>query len=316
MTRPRGGHIDFALTEYRLIAPAIPHQPSSPQQSSRRYRDDAPPAAAPPAIQLPQTLARPVFTDVSREALTAVAPQLVAVPTDFIRRYLHTNASQLQAGIAALAPSHLPQSIPTSDLPRTLTVPLLATSTAHPSYPTHVLAITAASSSNPRSEPARLFPVHDIVLAAHCTKLPPLTPAQPGLRSPANLPVLLFSLPSPQAFTILHPYMYTHRLDAALAALLPLPPAFLETLAPGLSGETPHAHVAAALSSRSALHTLAAHLVASAGGSLSALMTHAGHVKELWEDMVALGLYDTELWDALDLVWEVILGSHRSISSA
>ncbi|KAJ7618611.1 hypothetical protein FB45DRAFT_1033806 [Roridomyces roridus] len=136
-----------------------------------------------------------------------------------------------------------------------------------------------------------------------------VTPAQHGSRSSATLPVLPFSLPSPQAFTILHPYMYTHRLDAALAGLLPLLPAFLETLAPGPSTDAPHARVSAALSSRSAIHALAAHLAASAGGSLSALMAHARHVKELWQDMVALGLYDAELWDALDLAWEVVLAA-------
>ncbi|KAJ7618608.1 hypothetical protein FB45DRAFT_981190 [Roridomyces roridus] len=257
-------------------------------------------------MQLPRTLARPAFTDVSREALAAAAPDLAAVPAEFIRHGLRAKAPQMQAGIAALAPSHLPQSIPKSHLPSTLTVPLRATSAAHPSYPTHVLAVTSSKS---RSEPASLFPVHGVVLAAHCAKLPRLPPAQHGSRSSATLPVLPFSLPSPQAFTILHPYMYTHRLDAALAALLPLPPAFLETLAPGPSADAPHARVSAALSSRSAIHALAAHLAASAGGSLSALMAHAGHVKELWQDMVALGLYDAELWDALDLAWEVVLAA-------
>jgi hypothetical protein len=33
------------------------------------------------------------------------------------------------------------------------------------------------------------------------------------------------------------------------------------------------------------------------------------HVKEVWQDMVALGLYDPQLWDAIDLAWEVILGA-------
>ncbi|KAJ6552196.1 hypothetical protein DFH09DRAFT_1366325 [Mycena vulgaris] len=31
-------------------------------------------------------------------------------------------------------------------------------------------------------------------------------------------------------------------------------------------------------------------------------------MQELWQDMVALGVYDPELWDALDLAWEVGLG--------
>ncbi|KAJ7620144.1 hypothetical protein FB45DRAFT_929545 [Roridomyces roridus] len=95
--------------------------------------------------------------------------------------------------------------------------------------------------------------------------------------------------------------MYTHRLEVALAALLPLPHAFLENL--------DIARISTTLSSRSAIHTLSSHLASSAGGSLSALMAHAVHVKELWQDMVALGLYDPELWDMLDLAWEVVLGA-------
>ncbi|KAJ7620142.1 hypothetical protein FB45DRAFT_1006795 [Roridomyces roridus] len=114
--------------------------------SSRRYRDDVPP----PAIQLPRTLARPAFTDISREALAAASPDLDRVPAEFVRHGLLAKATQMQAGIAALAPSHLPQSIPKSHLPRTLTIPLRVTSVARPSYPTHVLAITASSSKSPR----------------------------------------------------------------------------------------------------------------------------------------------------------------------
>ncbi|KAJ7291487.1 hypothetical protein C8J57DRAFT_976028, partial [Mycena rebaudengoi] len=109
------------------------------------------------------------------------------------------------------------------------------------------------------------------------------------------------TLPSPQAFTILHAFMYTHRLDAALKSLLPLPPAFLG----GLS----HATVLAALAAPATRHQLAVYLCGAAGNSLCALMAHAAHVKELWQDMVALGLHDPELWDALDLAWEVVLGA-------
>ncbi|KAJ7450779.1 hypothetical protein FB451DRAFT_1052094, partial [Mycena latifolia] len=114
----------------------------------------------------------------------------------------------------------------------------------------------------------------------------------------ATLPVLPLTLPSPQAFAILHAFLYTHRLVPALTSLLPLPPAFLEPLT--------HASLTATLDSPSMRHALAAHLCAAASGNLTVLMGHAGHVKELWQDKVALGVYDAELWDALDLVWEVL----------
>ncbi|KAJ7824756.1 hypothetical protein B0H14DRAFT_3110858 [Mycena olivaceomarginata] len=266
------------------------------------------------ALQLPRTLARPPFTDISRDALAAAAPELTAVPAEFIRHGLRAKGPHMQAGIAALAPSHLPTSLPRDRLPPALRIPLCAPppgAPAPPSYPTHALAIglpVSKSSPSAADAPQAVFPVHAVVLAAHCAKLPRLPPASPpsSRSSSITLPVLPLALPSPQAFAILHAYMYTHRIDAALGALLPLPPAFLASLA---AAQDPSAALAAALAQPSTRHALSAHLLAAAGTSLSALMAHAGHVKELWQDMVALGVYDPALWAAVDLAWEVVLGA-------
>ncbi|KAJ7930189.1 hypothetical protein B0H13DRAFT_2309885 [Mycena leptocephala] len=45
----------------------------------------------------------------------------------------------------------------------------------------------------------------------------------------------------------------------------------------------------------------AIHLWVAAAGSHRVLMAHAAHVNELWKDMVALGIYDSVLCNALDL---------------
>ncbi|KAG5640410.1 hypothetical protein H0H81_012012, partial [Sphagnurus paluster] len=95
--------------------------------------------------------------------------------------------------------------------------------------------------------------------------------------------------------------MYTHRLDSVLKALFPVPSGFLHSLS--------HEVVKNALSSGATLHQLSSYLCASASSNLQTLMTHAGHVKELWQNMAALGLHDPELWDTLDLAWEVLLGA-------
>ncbi|KAJ6573066.1 hypothetical protein DFH09DRAFT_1312340 [Mycena vulgaris] len=57
------------------------------------------------------------------------------------------------------------------------------------------------------------------------------------------------------------------------------------------------------------LYVLAVDLCTSSSSNLSALMVHARHVKKLWPEMVALGVYhpDSELWDILDLAREVVL---------
>ncbi|KAJ6464085.1 hypothetical protein C8R45DRAFT_840748, partial [Mycena sanguinolenta] len=268
------------------------------------------------ALQLPRTLTRPAFTDISRDALAAAAPDLVPVPSEFIRHGLRAKAASMQAGISSLAPSHLPASLPRDRMPSSLSVPLRAPpGGVLPSYPTHVLAISSKHGSSHAE--ASLFAVHAVVLAAHCAKLPALPPTlAPGGHTLA-LPVLPITLPSPPAFSILHAWMYTGRLDAALASLLPLPPAFLASLASASSSRSSSSRsssasaadiISATLRTPSALHPLQHHLFASAGGNVAALMDHAAHVKELWQDMVALGVYDPALWDALDLAWEVVLG--------
>ncbi|KAJ7716281.1 hypothetical protein B0H16DRAFT_1678426 [Mycena metata] len=239
------------------------------------------------------------FTDISRDTLAAV-------PAEFIRQGLRAKAPQMQAGIAALAPSHLPPSIPRSHLPQALTIPLRAPPPGAPSplsSPTHALAIGSKGAKD--SAPQLVFPVHAVVLAAHCANIPRF-PAPPRSRASASvtLPILPLSLPSPQAFSILHAFMYTHRIDAALGALLPLPRLPRDPRAP-LEQRAPRRRA------RQRLHApqLGAHLCAASSGNLSTLMTYAAHVRELWQDMVALGLYDPTLWDALDLASEVVLGA-------
>ncbi|GLB39721.1 putative homolog of CLP1 of Coprinus cinereus and of Schizophyllum commune [Lyophyllum shimeji] len=265
--------------------------------SHRRSGSSAAPQS--PAVQLPRTLARPPFAEVSRDAITAVAPELANVPAEYIRRGLRPRANEMLAGMSALAPSHMPSSMPRSRLPASLSIPLRATSGPQPSYPTHVLAVT--SSKNP-SDQAMLFPVHSLVLASQCAQLPRLPPSHQQPHSPTlQLPVLPLSIPSPAAFTILRSFMYDHRLESVLKALFPVPSSFLQSLS--------HEKVQAALASGSTLHQLSSYLCSSASSNLHTLTTHAMHVKELWQDMVALGLHDPELWDTLDLAWEVVLGA-------
>ena len=146
-----------------------------------------------------------------------------------------------------------------------------------------------------------MFPVHSVVIAAQCSALPRLPPSSGALSGVLHLPVLPLALPSPAAFKVLHGYLYNHSLDGILKSLFPLPTGFVQ----GLSHHT----VQSTLASGSTLHQLSTYLCSSAGSSLQALTTHAAHVKELWQDMVALGLHDPELWDTVDLAWEIILGA-------
>jgi hypothetical protein len=38
-------------------------------------------------------------------------------------------------------------------------------------------------------------------------------------------------------------------------------------------------------------------------------MGYAQHITSLWRNAIALGVHDKDLWDVIDLAWEVVLGS-------
>ena len=194
--------------------------------------------------------------------------------------------------------SHLPTSIPKSHVPQSMSIPV-CTSSSQSTYPTHILAIGASKPSG--NEHLFTFPVHSLVIAAQCSRVPQLPPSSGSSSGVLHLPILPLALPSPAAFKVLHGYLYNHSLEGVLKSLFPLPAAFVQ----GLSHHT----VQMTLASGPSLHQLSSYLCLSAGASLQAVTTHAAHVKELWQDMVALGFYDPELWDTLDLAWEIILGA-------
>ncbi len=202
------------------------------------------------------------------------------------------------AGISSLSSSHLPLSMAKAHVPAMLSIPVRSSS-AQPTYPTHVLAI-AGSKPSP-NEHAFLFPVHSIIIASQCTALPRLPPSTGLSGGSIHVPVLPLNLPSPTAFKIIHTYLYNHSLEVFTKSLFPLPSSFVQSLS--------HHTVQSTLASGSSLHQLSTYLCSATGGSLQALTTHAAHVKEVWQDLVALGLHDPELWDTLDLAWEVVLGA-------
>ncbi|KIO02618.1 hypothetical protein M404DRAFT_1002234 [Pisolithus tinctorius Marx 270] len=290
-------------------------RPAHPIQTKAIWDEDLPttPSAMasfpaqpsyPSNIQLPRTLQRPPYAEVPRQNVLAVAPELGDVAIEYVRRGLRVQANQMLAGISALSPSHLPPAMPRSQLYHTtsLTIPFRATQHAI-SCPTHILALSKPSSNDAT---VTLVPTHAVVLASQCASLPRLPPSyvptQPGATVSVTLPVLPISVPSPSAFAPLHAFLYTHSVSNLLSALLPaIPSSFLSTL-------TSHQALRGTLASGPALHSLSAHLMSSAPG-LGALTGVAQKIAAVWRNAVALGVHDPELWDCLDLAWEVVIGA-------
>lgn len=264
------------------------------------------PAAPLPNLQLPRTLNRPAFAEVQRDAILAVEPNLGQVPFEYIRKGLHARGEELMVSInAAKVPPQLPRArLPASfDIaPRHGTPP-----------PTHILAVQSSpSSKHPVSDVVFLVPTHHIVLAAHCAHIPRLPVSRPQARSSGALavPVMPLVVPHAEAFAPLHAFLVTHRLDRLTAALLPVPPAMLAaTRAGGASAAAgPFAHVSAP--------QIATFLAASAAGDkMSALMALTRTVSAIWRNACALGVFDRDLWAALDFSWEVILGAMNMVAT-
>jgi len=264
-----------------------------------------------PSVQLPRTLSRPPFSQISKDAILAIDSDLSNVPIHYIRRRLHLNSQLFQASLSAISNSHhIPSTLQKYQLPTSISIPIRSTTS---SYPTHLLALSSSSSkSTNNNDQIPIFPVHAIVIATHCVNFPPIPPIPPSNSSSLTLPVLPLSIPSPAAFPILHTYLYTHSLYSLLSSLLPLPHPFTQSLS------TPHAHstVKETLASGPKLHQLSTYLCTHAIGNLQTLTSHASHVTAFWRNCVALGVYVPELWDAMDLAWEVVLGALNLATAA
>lgn len=261
--------------------------------------------AAPSAVQLPRNLSRPKFSDVSREALAGISPDLVDVPPEYIRRGLRQNPQPNLRGVNGVS---LPPSLPRSQISSSLKVPI-RTPSSDAAYPTHILAISPAKASSSSSDHAMMFAVHALTLAAYCPRLPALPASHPTPSANGNLtlPVLPLSLPSPAAFSVIHGYLYTHRLDAVMSALGFPAAAPIQNLT--------HQAVLNILQSPNTLHQLSDLLCQHASGNLSKLMGLTVRVKDLWQDIVSLGIHENELWDTLDLAWEILLGALNSAAT-
>ena len=146
--------------------------------------------------------------------------------------------------------------------------------------PTHLLAVRAKSATR-----VFVFPVHAIILAIHCARLPAFppsssrTPAEAG--SKITLPITKLFIPNPETFSILLHYLYTKHEDRLFSALLPIP------LEDGKSIDE---------LSRTYSSTF----------TVQALLSHANRVRGLWNNVVALGIFDERLSVALERTWDVL----------
>jgi hypothetical protein len=164
---------------------------------------------------------------------------------------------------------------------------------ATPILPTHVIAIFNKPSCGPRK--VTLYPVHSLVLASQCANLPKFPSALPVPlhergQQEVEVPVFSICLPSPQSYSPLSRYLYTKHVDILFRTFLPCPP-------PPMFMDSRHRYLtqfATDLASTFTLQTLAKYAI---------------NLHGLWQNVCALGIFDDELWDAIDVMWKILLTS-------
>lgn len=167
--------------------------------------------------------------------------------------------------------------------------------------PTHMLAVHGRQTPQ-TPDPIRrvtLFPIHSIVLALYCANLPMLpksTPIPSDTVGQLMVPIVPLCIPSPETWSQLSAYLYIKDAAQLLITLLPssfLTPASIQTLE--FDAESPEvAKFSAELRATYTAHTL---------------LSHAMMINGLWRNVVALGVFDDQLWDVLDLAWGSVLGA-------
>lgn len=215
-------------------------------------------------------------------------------------------SSRMLAGVASVAPQ-LPSSMPRAHLKSGMCLTAkIHTSHSAPTYPTHVLAVYSTG-KGANDATLALIPSHDIVLASHCALLARIPATRQTVPAGQHsLPLLPLGVPVPAAFSTLHVYLYTHDLGALFRTLLPcLPSSFISALtsSPGTLQST--------LSNSKQMHQLASHVLSQAPAANTAqfLMGQSQHISGLWKNTVALGVNDNNLWDAIDLAWDIVFNA-------
>ncbi|CAA7266197.1 unnamed protein product [Cyclocybe aegerita] len=237
-------------------------------------------------VGFPKELARPELKEIAPETITAIAPGLGETDLEYLRDSLQGLAPELLQSLSSIKASPPPNS-----LPKELAVVVNDMTTV---LPTHMLAIYGTKTKlNPGPCKVTLYPAHSLVLAAHCAHLPQFPPALPvpehvSGEQEVTLPVWALRLPSPATYPQLSIYLYNKNVEGLMKSLLPMPApqTFLED---SVHGVVPFASQLA--------ETF----------TVQALVKHTVMVHGLWQNACTLGVFDEQLWECMDAMWQVLL---------
>lgn len=281
-------------TEKLDSSPSRSHQPSKPVQPSepetvtytvkRLTKTGEAEEEREIPITVPRRLGRPETMEISEDALSAILdPSGPRVPAEYIRERMVDLTSEMFKAVQMCKPSFCRNSLP-EQLPMHIPSPDLIA-------PTHILAVSPYASPANQPKPVQLYPVHSLVLGAHCTKLPPFerveSSASTAEDSSIMTPVRSICVPSPGQFPDLLAYLYTKDKTPLLRSLLPL-------------GGPLHN-----LDDDATLRAFATHI--GRKFQVESLMETVFKIHACWSNVCSLGIFDKGLWEQIDRAWEVVL---------
>ena len=163
--------------------------------------------------------------------------------------------------------------------------------------PTHMMAVHGPRPTNEPEAKTKvtLYPVHSLILAAYCAKLPAFPP--PEVADPIETPTSrIFTLPtrplylhSPQTFSAILEYLYLRSPDILLQRLIPLPIPMVM-----VHKQEQHASLAQYIGNRL---------------SVPALFCQVSVVHGIWQNTCALGIFDDHLWGVIGFAWKLAVTS-------
>ncbi|KAH9848524.1 hypothetical protein C2E23DRAFT_871177 [Lenzites betulinus] len=279
--------------------PAYPKWPEVPLVQPENWRN------------LPSKLVRPDFPEIKPEFITSAQPEYAGLSARHIRSgWAHVNYRVMGMYRKVYIDP------PKAALPSGFN--LLLSDLGLVNCSSHLFGVYAPIPPQISSDPAArlrkcalfrrkvdLYPTHAAVWAAYCAHLPQMhqhptklkvyreTSLRTGRASVLRLPVVAVPVPHPESFHALLLFVYTYRKSALINALLPV-----VVIPPDPPVEPPRAVL------------VARHAQALARAcDLLRLCQLAKNVHGAYRNMVALGVVEDRMWDALEHAWATVLAA-------
>lgn len=196
--------------------------------------------------------------------------------------------------------------------------------------PSHAFAVHSDPVSPNTKRKVSIQLCHGMLLAAHCSKLPPIpSPSDDddfalhedarGRFARYKLDVIPLRVPCAPLFPVLVTYLCTldeKRLLNKLLGLRPVPVSSEPVQLPTPAPSPPHLIQSSDEVNRLTedVGTLSAQLAALHADNVGALLFLSRAVWNLYRNAVALGVNETGLWTAMETAWTVLMGALHIVS--